>query len=292
MAIDLVVAPGETAAAVQAAVPEGGSQPVTPATPTIDWKSQIPEEYKTEKEWETYKDLGGVLKSHINLVKRLGTSIKIPDKDAGPEEVAAFRAKLGVPESADKYDVKLPAPPEGKTVDDSLLKAMLPVFHKAGLSNAQAQEIADAYTKMEAERSVLSEAAAARMDEENLEEVRKLWGATTEYNLGLGKLAQNSKYFAHPLIKEFLEIPGVASHPGMVVLRALIGRDLPEARYVEGGQAPMGLTPESAKAEAEKLMADPANGYYQRDHPKYRQTRERVRMLFDIHSGGAMHRMD
>jgi hypothetical protein len=35
-----------------------------------------------------------------------------------------------------------------------------------------------------------------------------------------------------------------------------------------------------AKAEAERLIADPANGYFDRSHPRHAATRERVRQLY------------
>ena len=42
---------------------------------------------------------------------------------------------------------------------------------------------------------------------------------------------------------------------------------------------------EEAKLQAEQLMRDPASGYYNREHPKFQETHDRVSKLFALASG-------
>lgn len=72
-------------------------------TETRDWLSK-----------REVKDLKGAAKLAHEQSKLLGNAIRIPGKDAKPEEIAAYEEKLGVPKTADEYELKVPKdlPPE------------------------------------------------------------------------------------------------------------------------------------------------------------------------------------
>jgi hypothetical protein len=81
------------------------------------------------------------------LEAKTGSTIEIPGDDATPEAKQAFRAKLGVPDSVDGYEIPRPTLYEGMAYDETMEKSMLGVFHEAGVSTLAARKIFDAYNK-------------------------------------------------------------------------------------------------------------------------------------------------
>jgi hypothetical protein len=78
--------------------------------------------------------------------KMLGGMIKLPGKDATPEDLAAFYNRLGRPEKADGYDFKVPENlPEGLPYDGERAQWLKTELHKVGLTGAQAQAVHDLY---------------------------------------------------------------------------------------------------------------------------------------------------
>jgi hypothetical protein len=84
------------------------------------------------------KDPKALATKAYNQEKLLGNRIPLPGKDATPEELNEFYAKLGRPETADKYELKAPADmPEGLPYDGEFAKRAAAEGHKLGLTQAQ-----------------------------------------------------------------------------------------------------------------------------------------------------------
>src|SRR3546814_19750509 len=83
-------------------------------TVVADWRTEISEP-GLRRVAEKFTSPAEVVKSYAALQSRLGRSVVKPGPDAAPEELAAYRRQLGVPESAAGYEVRLPeelpAPP-------------------------------------------------------------------------------------------------------------------------------------------------------------------------------------
>lgn len=97
--------------------------------------------------WLQTKGLTGVdalAKSARESEKLLGGMVKLPGKDATPEEREAFLNKLGRPEKADGYQFTAPKDlPEGLPYDGDRAKAFAGVAHKLGISQEQAAGLHD-----------------------------------------------------------------------------------------------------------------------------------------------------
>lgn len=161
----------------------------TPTAPSADipheqWSAAVPETHKADKYWEPLKGkpLSEVLRGYGEAQKYQGTSVRIPGKDAKPEEVDAFYAKLGRPAKAEEYGgaVKLATMPEGLEFQPEMLAEAYSVFHKAGLSPAQAQAMLDHYATLALRtRDVATQEAGqanAQVQAELKAELEKAWG--------------------------------------------------------------------------------------------------------------------
>ncbi len=54
---------------------------------STDWRSGINPEFANNQSLQEYKDINGLAKSHIELQKMMGSSIRIPAENASPEHV-------------------------------------------------------------------------------------------------------------------------------------------------------------------------------------------------------------
>ncbi len=93
-----------------------------------------------------YKDVSALATAAQNQEKLLGNAVRIPGKDATPEEREAFLNKLGRPEKADAYAYSVPKDlPEGLPYDGEKANAFKALSHKLGLTQEQSAALHDFY---------------------------------------------------------------------------------------------------------------------------------------------------
>src|SRR5690606_22717197 len=117
---------------------ESQTAPSSSDAGAADWRATISEP-GLRRVAEKFTSPAEVVKSYAALQSRLGRSVVKPGPDAAPEEVAAYRRQLGVPERPEQYEVRLPETlpaalrddPAGAALQQGFLKAM----HEAGASN-------------------------------------------------------------------------------------------------------------------------------------------------------------
>jgi hypothetical protein len=91
-----------------------------------------------------YADVSSLAKAAQEGEKLLGNAVRIPGKDATPEEREAFLNKLGRPEKVDGYQFTPPKDmPEGLPYDGDRAKAFAGVAHKLGITQEQAAGLHD-----------------------------------------------------------------------------------------------------------------------------------------------------
>ncbi len=136
------------------------------------------------REWAVqrgYKSIEDVIKTAHEQHKMLGNALRVPGKDAKPEELEAFYEKLGRPKTADEYDFKPPESlPENLPYDGERAKSFAETAHKLGLTKAQAAAIHDWAVKNAVDDFT---GATAQRNEQDIaiakgetEKLIKLWG--------------------------------------------------------------------------------------------------------------------
>lgn len=89
-----------------------------------------------------------VAKTAREQASLLGNAIRVPGKDAKPEEIDAYLNKLGRPEKPDGYGFAMPKDlPEGLPYDEARAKDFAALAHQLGLTKAQAGGLHDWATK-------------------------------------------------------------------------------------------------------------------------------------------------
>jgi len=180
------------------------------------WLDRLPPEFAQDKQiLGQFKNNEALAKSYINLQRLMGKkadAIIMPNEKSSPEEWAAFNAKRGVPESADKYPTKVDGIPEGVTLDPNVIKGFNEVAHKNGLTPSQASEAVKYYATLEAARAQEQAQVLQKEYTEGQKALEQAWGDKYETNMAVVKRAcqvtgldPNSKGLSDPNIIVALE---------------------------------------------------------------------------------------
>jgi hypothetical protein len=250
-----------TPAATPAAAPEG-SLLATPAAPTgasaapaAPGLTEKPE-WLPEKFWREDKpDIEGLAKSYHGLEQLLGKkahAVMVPTDKSTPEEVAAYRKALGIPESADKYDLKPEKLPEGATWDDATAKRVAEVAHKHNIPPSAVKEL----VALDLERAQQMNAAAAKMLADQkaaaVNELRQVYKTELPAKLDLARRAAATAGI-DPNDRGF-------ESPAMVKFAIWAAEQISDDKLVEASATSMS----SAQARAKDIMVNPQNPLYQR----------------------------
>jgi hypothetical protein len=193
------------------------------------WMDRLPEDFLKPEEVDSFKSINGRYKSPLEIAKAnfhkdkllSKRGVVIPNENSTPEEVSAYRKAVGVPDSADKYNVKPEKLPEGLEWSDDLAKPILDIAHKHGIPEAAMKELVAAHMANEAQRT----GAVSEMIEKDLEtgrqELQKSFGQDFEKKIDLAKRAAQS-VGVNPLSRGFMD-PDVVK--GFVRLAEKISED-------------------------------------------------------------------
>lgn len=140
-----------------------------------DWRPYIPDDVKADPnlnkvvENAQEKDLGSLVKSWAHYEHGKGSSLKMPGKDAAPEDVKAFRSKVfetghfkAGPEKPEGYQITKPS--ENVLWSQDLESSFRGILHKHGATQDLANDMYGLYTDIwKASESVLKASAEEGM---------------------------------------------------------------------------------------------------------------------------------
>jgi hypothetical protein len=256
----------------------------TPANGT--WFESLPEGLRGDPSLQAFKgkDVSAVVESYINAQKLVGGSLRVPGKDAKPEDVQRFKdeayTKLGRPETPDKYSYKRPAPEElGIQWSEAEEKQFLQAAHKLGLNSEQVEGL----MRYQAELTKRSGPDYAA-DYENCmktltdgEEGQPGWGSMTPRFLGVAKRAVDSMFPAGTMAK--LDASGLSNDPAFIRGLYRVGKELIEDGVISGDVEPRSDGQDSMQVELDRIMKDPKNPYFDATHADHEAA---VRKVLDI----------
>lgn len=164
-------------------------------------------------------------------------------KESTETKTEAESEKKVIPE---KYELKIP---DGMTLDKGMLDSFTPVFKEIGLTQEQAQKLADAYVPMIKKQS---ESVLESYRQESMKEYDKMtedWKQMTIKELGADyqkKLAPAAKLIDRSgfgkEIREMMSETRVGNHPVMVRFLTWVGSKISEDSFAEPNKQSTGST--------------------------------------------------
>ena len=255
----------------------------TPETPEVkvdtgSWKDSIGDDKRNYHGFANIQSVDELAQRVIDIEGLIGRKgIIPPDEKATDKEWDKFYTDLGRPETADGYTFEnLSVPEEAKEwYSEDLQKAMLPSFHKHGLTPKQAEGILNDYIQMQ--HKAFSDAAAGQTDALNqaTTSLQREWGVNFESNkkiandalkMGLGDDAESWE-----TLKALTLSDGsfAFDHPLIAKLMFNIGSKTVEDDTIFHGESGFASNAQQAKIEYDKIMSEAAkdsrHAYWRKD---------------------------
>lgn len=241
---------------------ETTTQPSTPSTGWVNpdgtfgdkWLDALPDDAKDYKDTlSKYKSVPDMAKALANANALIGKKLGVPNEKSSPEEVAAFRKAMGVPESIDEYKFAPDALPEGMTWSDDMAKPYAEIAHKHGIPPAAMKELVNQHAKNEAFKMEAIQATFEKQRTEAVQALQKEWGNDYGKNIGLAKQAaklagvdSNSHGFSDPeVVRGFVRMAQMMSEDK-------VGRSMGGTEFMTGS------------ARAKDIMSNPENTWHKR----------------------------
>lgn len=222
------------------------------------WRDALGPDYKDHVGLKSYATLDDFAKSHLEAQRMVGADkVAIPGKDAKPEEWDNYFKKLGRPDNADGYGLKLPDNlPPGVSIDAEGLKAIAAAAHKLGVPKTQMEglfnEVMTLQTKQAEELSkefyldpAVSEA-----------KMKEVFGQAFDQRLAEVQQFLAPMFEKMPWVREYLDKTGLTNSAPLVVLFAEAAAATRESGQPQNGKPAGKVTPNEAQAELDALKMD------------------------------------
>ena len=252
----------------------------TTTTTTSSWKDSISEAYRNDPNIEKFTEIDALAKSYINATKMIGQDkVVIPTNNSTEEHWDEVYAKLGRPESADKYT--LDAKSEVVNFDETAIKSFAEQSHKLGLNNKQAQGILEFYkNNMEgtAQQSKIDTETAQAQAEQQL---RQEWGRDFE-----GKVKQAGALAKANINPEVLDMTlsngtRLGDHPEIIKGFAKIASMMQEDKIV-ATESENAQSVSNIEEEISSIINDRQGPYWNKGHPDHDKMVQQVYTLREM----------
>lgn len=248
------------------------------------WISRLPESLKPAAETlEKYKSLPELATAHFNLQTLLGkkaNAILPINETSKPEEIAAFRKALGIPDKADGYNLKPEKLPDGVGWNDDNGKALAELALKHNVPPAAMKELVgfllDGRSKEHQAAALAANQETVRTNQANVKSLQDLWKGDFDKNIQLARRAAITAG-ADPNHASFAD-------PEIVKAFARVGAMISEDKLVRGDAGGEGHF-NSPGAMAKDIMTNKENPMYARYHSGDKDVIDHVRALNRRQSG-------
>lgn len=222
-----------------------------------EWYSSLNEEYRNHPSIQKFKDTNGLAKSYLSLESMVGQEkVPVPKSKDDVNAWALYNKAFGVPEAADKYDIKLDG------VEAEKLSSLKEMMYKNHIPQDTAQELLNAhiedFKQYEAAKAQQFNAEA----EKTITELKQEWGLKYDENLNnartfLEKMSASKEEFDYYDSK-------IGNDPKFIKLLSKMGQSISEGNLggFEGQAGGFTKTPVEAKQELEKILSDPDDAFW------------------------------
>lgn len=241
-------------------------EPAKPAWPD-DWRDKLAGgDADLRKRLDRFTDPTLVVKSWQEAERKIssGQMKKVLPGDAKPEEIAAYRKEMGIPDDPEKYPLEAPKEITLSDADKPVLEAVKKFAHEKALDPKTVQELTNWYLgNRELELQTYREAADNTVAE-RISELRTEYGGDFNKNVTIG-----NNFIAEVMGergKELASIPladgtPLGSHPLFVKFAAQSGRAYGSPEMIQ--EVNIGGTDVDTRInEIKKLMGDRQSDYW------------------------------
>jgi len=241
---------------------------------------------------KNFKTLEGLAKSFSNTKRMVGKPFdptNFPDEASKKE----FYEKLGVPETAEGYQLQKPDGfPEDMEFNQEQVNWFQNISKKYNLTKEQAQGVQNEYFNMMATANQSAQSEMNEVIKQQREELSKEWGeeGSTSWNANLEQAQKAIKAFSDISgrnVAEDIKSIGLDNNPTLFRLLSQIGANVGEKELAGVGTGNLSMTKEQAQNEYNSLLKDKA--LFNKHDPEHDQKIKRKSELMRIIHGDAVY---
>ena len=251
-------------------------------TTQTNFQDLIPDEYRSEKSLENFKDMGDFVKSYLSAQKIVGADkIPVPNKFATEDDWKAVFNKLGAPEKPEDYKYSFK---EGE-VDKELVSSFNQEAHKLGLLPQQAESLIKYYNNITEGQSAQSEEKAVETRLNTETELKREFGPQYTKRLDQAKRLATSTLGNEFLENTFLQ-DGSRLGDNVSVIKAFsqLADKLSEDEVVKGDTSGY-MTAKDIEKEIASLQEE-GSPFWNKSHPNHERAVQEVFKLRELlHNG-------
>jgi hypothetical protein len=216
-----------------------------------------------------YPNVAELLRGHGNAQKLIGQrvapGVKVPGPDAKPEEIAAYRKAIGVPDDVTGYGLKKPdALPEGVEWNEEEVGKFGALAHELGLTPAQAQKLVAFDTERMGKMNAGGKAKLDAFIAGERDALKKEWGENYQNNVGKALKAAE-------LLGLDVNDAEIGNSAKMIKALHSAASLIQEDKFVASNKVGLGLT---GADQAEDIRRNPANPWHAAYHNKEGKERQ------------------
>lgn len=222
---------------------------------SMDWRAGLDETLRADPTLADIKDLNGLAKSYVHAQRMIGKDkIAIPGDTADQSEWDMFYERLGRPGDGQYKLDPNGLVPEGLDFNPAALDDFKKFFHKAGLTQKQADSLFKDYMGFVSNTLGAQQQQTALQKEQWVNDIKREFGKAFDERVDLAVRAVET--FGGQELVQWLDQTGLGDHPMFVKMFAKIGMQMQEALATQGQSGGFTLTPDTARQEIARMQRD------------------------------------
>lgn len=250
---------------------------------TASWRDGLDAGIKEHPALADFADVPALAESFLATKEMVGRKGIILPKEDDAGDLVRFRTEIGVPASAEDYELGDFKPPEGVPWSPDFQTAMLRRLHTIGIPNGQIREILDGHAEETAVQYATLTKTAAQGQEQGVAKLKEELGVDYEASRALAESsfkAASGKDFDELSHLVLADGTHIGDNPAFVRTFINIGNQYKEAglhgdKFSGGGYT---LTPQAALDEIAKLESNDA--WKDADHPEHKMIVDKMDDLY------------
>jgi len=236
------VDPAKGGTVLTGTTPEKGAAPLaTGTTPELPlaWMSALTTEQKADADLikalaKFPKGIPDLAPSYVELEKKVGQALTVPNDKATAEEWAAFYGKIGRPAKPEDYKLEKVELPQGQEPDVAMTQGFLKTAHAIGLTAAQASALYAWYMPQMGQQIEAAQKIVKISTAEAEKAMRTEFGA--EYDSRQAYMERGFQQFATPRLSTLFAKTGLGNDPDIIRMFIKMGQQISEHPFVDGSR--------------------------------------------------------
>lgn len=209
-------------------------------------------ETSSNRDWVTskgFKDLDSLVKSARHSEKAIHDKgmVAVPKEGAKPEEIAAYRAAIGVPDKPEGYEIKAP---DGVQLNEPLIKALSAAAVQSGIPKVAFESVVGEFIKLQTEET---QSTLSKQYDEGQTWFKDQGGKAVEQRAHI----QAAQRVLGLSVNDINGLCGALTTNRAFDLLAKLGSGMAEDTLITGGKGRFGVTGAQAQTTLDSMKADP-----------------------------------